>query len=76
MINQKAQAEFAVRYYRWATADVHRELSQDLRLLRTVKDPGALADLEYLESLTVDERKAFMLASVKKSNGSCGRCRT
>jgi len=58
--------EFAVRYYRWALDDIHREVREGFPLLRSIKSSLPMRAVAFLESFSDDDRLRAATALVKR----------
>jgi len=66
MQTHKAIEVFAMRYYRWALGDFHREIQEGFPLLRRIKGRSSLRLLAAMEPLQRDEQMRFSTALVKR----------
>jgi hypothetical protein len=64
LISDATRNEFVVRYYQWCQAEALHESEQGFPLLKTIKDYGVLAELDYLEQLGIDDRLLTLKATV------------
>lgn len=63
--------EFAKRYFLWALRDADREVKADFPYLRLLPARGTRAALDFIASLSNDERLTLVRAKVKKFHPIC-----
>jgi hypothetical protein len=61
------EAEFAVRFYRWAEEDLQREIETDFARVRKIKSSRAFHYIEFLNALPKRERSEAALALLHDS---------
>ena len=61
-----ARREFYERLYKWASAGLEREISQNFRLARKVKGSLAESRVAVAENMSLDERRAVFRAKLKR----------
>jgi hypothetical protein len=61
-----ARKEFMERYHQWAFTDARREVHEDFRLVRRVRNQTAYRFLEMVEPMAKEEQLRLMTALVKR----------
>jgi hypothetical protein len=66
MTFKDAQAEFAVRYYKWALDEFRQESVHGYPLIRKLRTQPSIAFIKLIEQLSIDEECALVAALVKR----------